>query len=65
MNERIVVDPNILLGVPHIKGTEVPVWTVVEMVKAGLTTEEIMAAYEGLTKEDIEAALKYQEEHGV
>ncbi|MBC7250617.1 MAG: DUF433 domain-containing protein [Anaerolineae bacterium] len=64
MNERIVVDPNILLGVPHIKGTEVPVWTVVEMVKAGLTTEEIMAAYEGLTKEDIEAALKYQEEHG-
>mgnify|MGYP005837460995 FL=1 len=64
MSDRIVVDPDIMLGVPHIKGTEVPVWTVVEMVKAGLTMEEIMSAYEGLTKEDIEAALKYHEEHG-
>jgi uncharacterized protein (DUF433 family) len=65
MSDRIVVDPDILLGVPHIRGTEVPVWTVVEMVNAGLTTEEIVAAYEGLTKEDIEAALKYNEEQGV
>jgi uncharacterized protein (DUF433 family) len=65
MSDRIVVDSDVLLGVPHIKGTEVPVWTVVEMINAGLTTEEIIAAYEGLTKEDIEAALKYQEEHGV
>ena len=64
MSDRIVVDPDIMLGVPHIKGTEVPVWTIVEMVKAGLTMEEIMSAYEGLTKEDIEAALKYNEEHG-
>ncbi|HIP96203.1 MAG TPA: DUF433 domain-containing protein [Anaerolineae bacterium] len=64
MNDRIVVDPDILLGVPHIRGIEVPVWTVVEMVNAGLTTEEIIAAYEGLTEEDIEAAMKYHEEHG-
>lgn len=62
MSDRIVVDPDVMLGVPHIKGTEVPVWTVVEMVRAGLTTEEIIAAYEGLTKEDIEAALNYNEE---
>jgi uncharacterized protein (DUF433 family) len=63
MSDRIVVDPNILLGVPHIRDKEVPVWTVVEMVNAGLTTEEIITAYDGLTKEDIEAALKYHEEH--
>ena len=58
-NDRIVVDPNILLGTPHIKGTERPVNMVIDLVEAGLSHDEIIAAYPELTKEDIDAALAY------
>lgn len=58
-SDRIVVDPNILLGIPHIKGTERPVNMIIDLVEAGLSYDEIIAAYPELTKEDIEAALAY------
>lgn len=64
LEDRIVVDPGILLGEPHIKGTERPVYMVVEFAQAGLTPEEIVAAYPELTVEDVQAALEYHAKHG-
>jgi uncharacterized protein (DUF433 family) len=64
MSDRIVVDPNVLLGEPHVKGTERPVYMIVEFTEAGLSPEEIVAAYSELTVEDVKAALEYHAKHG-
>jgi uncharacterized protein (DUF433 family) len=58
-NDRIVVDPNVYLGEPYIKGTERPVSLIVQLTEAGMSPDEIVAAYSELTIEDIEAALAY------
>ncbi|HVF58429.1 MAG TPA: DUF433 domain-containing protein [Thermoanaerobaculia bacterium] len=55
---RIVVDPNILVGKPVIKGTRVPVEIVIGQLAAGLTIDEVADAY-GITREDVLAALAY------
>ena len=55
---RIVVDPEIRLGKPVIKGTRVPVELVVAKLGGGMSIEEVMGEY-GLEREDILAALKY------
>jgi len=63
VSERIVVDPNVLLGEPYIKGTERPVKMIVDLIDAGLTPEDIVAAYPELTVEDVQAALEYHAAH--
>jgi uncharacterized protein (DUF433 family) len=46
-------------GVPCIRGTRIPVATVVGMVAEGMTTEEILVDFPQLTLEDIHEALRY------
>lgn len=58
-DDRIVVDPNVCLGEPHIKGTERPVSLIVQLTDAGMSPEEIVAAYSELTVDDVKAALAY------
>ena len=58
MNDRIVIDPEILHGKPVIRGTRVPVARIVGGLAGGITEEEIMREYE-ITSEDIRAALDY------
>jgi uncharacterized protein (DUF433 family) len=57
--ERISVDHQIMGGVPCIRGTRIPVATLVGMVADGMTVEEILAAYPQLVKDDIQEALRY------
>jgi uncharacterized protein (DUF433 family) len=57
--ERISVDHRIMGGVPCIRGTRIPVATVVGMVAEGMTTEAILADFPQLTAEDIREALRY------
>ena len=38
---RITVDPNVMAGVPTIRGMRIPVASVVLMVADGMTVEEI------------------------
>jgi uncharacterized protein (DUF433 family) len=57
--DRIVVDPEILVGKPVIKGTRIPVYLVIEFLANGLTEEEVLNEYPSLKKEDIKAALLY------
>ena len=40
---RITVDPDLMAGVPTIRGLRIPVATVVSMVADGMTAEEICA----------------------
>ena len=57
--KRIIVDPDILVGKPVIKGTRIPVYLIVEFVANGMTEKEIIKEYPQLRKEDIKAALLY------
>jgi uncharacterized protein (DUF433 family) len=57
--ERIVIDTQILVGKPVIKGTRIPVYLIVEFLENGLTEEEILDQYPSLKKEDIKAAVLY------
>ena len=60
--QRISVDPRQMGGTPCLRRLRIPVATVVEMVAEGMTTEEILAAYPDLEREDIAEALRYAAE---
>lgn len=57
--DRIVIDPAIRHGKPCIRGTRIPVTTILDLLAGGSTHEEILADYPDLTREDIQAALAY------
>ena len=57
--KRIIVDPTIMAGKPVIKGTRIPVDTILRCIAQGMTRAEIFEDYPRLTKEDIKAALEY------
>ena len=57
--ERIVIDPNILLGKPVVKGTRLSVEFIIELMAKGWSEAELLRNYPGLTREDIQACLSY------
>jgi uncharacterized protein (DUF433 family) len=57
--DRIVIDPDVMVGKPVIKGTRIPVYIIVEFVANGMTEKEILKEYPQLKKEDVKAALLY------
>ena len=57
--ERITNDPTVMGGRPCIRGLRVTVGTILGLLAAGRTPEEILAAYVYLEREDISAALSY------
>jgi uncharacterized protein (DUF433 family) len=56
---RITRDPRVMGGKPCIRGMRVTVGTVVGLVAAGRTREEILREYPYLEAEDIAEALSY------
>ncbi|RUL78252.1 DUF433 domain-containing protein [Dyella choica] len=54
-----VSDPDILNGIPVIKGTRIPAYDVADSVNKGYPIEEILLAYPNLTKSDVEKAALY------
>lgn len=57
--DRITLDPNVMGGKPCIRGMRVTVGTVLGLLAAGRTEEEILDAYPYLEPDDIKAALQY------
>ena len=57
--ERITVDPNVLVGKPIIKGTRISVEFVVDLLGRGWTTEQVLREYDHLTAADVQACLAY------
>ncbi|MCE7988155.1 MAG: DUF433 domain-containing protein [Caldilinea sp. CFX5] len=55
--ERISLNPAICHGKPCIRNLRYPVEVILELLGAGMTTDEILADYEDLEYEDILAAL--------
>ena len=56
---RITRDPAVMGGRPCIRGMRVTVGTIVRLLAAGRTHEEILQAYPYLKADDIRAALSY------
>ena len=56
---RITLDPSVMGGKPCIRGLRVTVGTIVGLVAAGKSTDEILALYPYLEREDVSAALEY------
>ena len=59
MLERIVIDPNIKVGKPVVKGTRLTVEYILGLLAQNATFEEIIEEYADLTKEDIQACLLF------
>jgi uncharacterized protein (DUF433 family) len=59
MRERITIDPTICHGKPTIRGLRYPVEMLLELLSAGMSSDEILSDYEDLEREDILAALNY------
>ena len=57
--DRITADPEVVHGKPAIRGTRIMVQTVLELLAAGATFEELLAEYDELERDDILAALEY------
>ena len=57
--ERITVDPEILVGKPVIRGTRISVEFVVDLLGRGWTAEQVLREYDHLTAQDIQACLAY------
>ena len=60
--DRIVIAQDLHHGEPCIRGTRIPVATIVGSLADGLTHDEIRQAYPQLTDEDIQATLAYAAE---
>ncbi len=57
--ERITVDPQVMGGMPCIRGLRIPVATVVAMVADGMSPAEIVTELPDLEIEDVAEALRY------
>jgi uncharacterized protein (DUF433 family) len=60
--DRITTDPDVLGGLPCIRGLRVPVATVVGMIADRMTVEEILADFPYLEADDVTEALRYAAE---
>lgn len=56
---RITIDPAKMSGVPCIRQLRIPVASVVDMVAAGMTADDIIADFPDLEPEDITESLHY------
>jgi uncharacterized protein (DUF433 family) len=57
--DRIVVDPEILVGKPVIKGTRLAVEFIIDLLAQGWTEADVLRNYPGVTRQDIQACLAY------
>ena len=48
-----------MVGKPVIKGTRIPVDTIIRLLAQGISQDEILEDYPNLKKENISAALSY------
>ncbi len=59
VHERIVINADVMVGKPCIKGTRITVELILEELAAGFTYDEILADHPRLIREDILAAIAF------
>jgi uncharacterized protein (DUF433 family) len=59
MPDLIAIDPNLMNGKPVVSGTRITVEYVLEQLGHGHSVEELLDGHPRLTREGIEAAVRY------
>jgi uncharacterized protein (DUF433 family) len=57
--DRITIDPNILVGKPIVRGTRISAEFAIDLLARGWTASQVLTEYDHLTGEDIQACLAY------
>ena len=60
--ERITVDPNVLVCKPIVRGTRISVEFVIDLLGRGWTVDQVLEEYDHLVLQDIQACLAYASE---
>jgi uncharacterized protein (DUF433 family) len=58
-HERIVRDPDVMVGKPVVRGTRIPVERVIEHLAQNPDVADLFSAYPELSIEDVKACLRY------
>ena len=61
-HERIAVDADVRVGKPVIKGARIAVELVIDLLARGYTAAEIVAQYDHVAIDDVQACLAYAAE---
>ncbi len=61
--DKIEINPDVMLGKPVIKGTRITVELIIRKLGEGAAFEDLLDAYPNLKKDDIQAALLYAAEY--
>ena len=59
VRSRITHDPQVMGGKPCIRGMRITVGTIVGLLAAGRSIDDVLAAYPYLEREDVFAALSF------
>ena len=59
IQERIEINPEVMVGKPVIRGTRLTVDYVLNLLAHGATEQEILEEYKGLAEEDIRACFLF------
>lgn len=62
LKDRIVTNPEVMVGKPVIKGTRITVDLILRLLSQGQRIEDILENYPQLKEEDIYAALHYADD---
>jgi uncharacterized protein (DUF433 family) len=57
--QRITLNPNVCFGKPTVRNMRYPVEMLLDLMSAGMTTEEILEDYDDLEKEDLQACKNF------
>jgi uncharacterized protein (DUF433 family) len=57
--DRITIDPDVLVGKPIVMGTRISVEFVIDLLGRGWTTDDVLCEYDHLKPEDVLACLAY------
>lgn len=59
ITDRIEMNPKVMMGKPVIRGTRVPVELILRKLSEGARERDLLVAYPKLTREDIQAVIRY------
>ena len=59
ITDRIEINPRVMMGKPVIRGTRLTVEIILRKLSEGATARDLLEAYPKLTREDIQAAIRY------
>jgi uncharacterized protein (DUF433 family) len=60
--DRVSIDPAVRSGKPCIRGTRIAVYDILEYLAGGMSEDQVVRDFPGLTSEDVRAALEFAAE---